>query len=142
MKLKIINGPNLNLLGTREPEIYGDLTFKDYLEKIKQLFSDIEIDYFQSNIEGEIINEIQNSENEYDGLILNAAGYTHTSVSIADTVKAVNIKVVEVHISNIFSREEYRHISLIAPNVNGSIIGFGLDSYRLAIESFINPITT
>ena len=142
MKLKIINGPNLNLLGTREPEIYGDLTFKDYLEKIKQLFSDIEIDYFQSNIEGEIINEIQNSENEYDGLILNAAGYTHTSVSIADTVKAVNIKVVEVHISNIFSREEYRHISLIAPNVNGLIIGFGLDSYRLAIESFINPITT
>ena len=142
MKLKIINGPNLNLLGTREPEIYGDLTFEDYLEKIKQLFSDIEIDYFQSNIEGEIINEIQNSENEYDGLILNAAGYTHTSVSIADTVKAVNIKVVEVHISNIFSREEYRHISLIAPNVNGSIIGFGLDSYRLAIESFINPITT
>jgi len=142
MKLKIINGPNLNLLGTREPEIYGDLTFKDYLEKIKQLFSDIEIDYFQSNIEGEIINEIQNSENEYDGLILNAAGYTHTSVSIADTVKAVNIKVVEVHISNIFSREEYRHISLIAPNVNGSIIGFGLDSYRLAIESFINTSNT
>ncbi len=142
MKLKIINGPNLNLLGTREPEIYGDLTFEDYLEKIKQLFSDIEIDYFQSNIEGEIINEIQNSENEYDGLILNAAGYTHTSVSIADTVKAVNIKVVEVHISNIFSREEYRHISLIAPNVNGSIIGFGLDSYRLAIESFINTSNT
>ena len=137
MKLKIINGPNLNLLGTREPEIYGDLPFKDYFKKLRKLFPEIEFDYFQSNIEGEIINEIQNSENKYTGLILNAAGYTHTSVSIADAVKAVNIKVVEVHISNIFSREEFRHVSLIAPNANGSIIGFGLDSYRLAIESFI-----
>lgn len=137
MKLKIINGPNLNLLGTREPEVYGNFTFKDYFEELKQLFPEIELDYFQSNIEGEIINEIQNGENKYDGIILNAAGYTHTSVSIADAVKAVIIKIIEVHISNIFSREEFRHISLIAPNANGSIIGFGLDSYRLAIESFI-----
>ena len=136
MKLKIINGPNLNLLGKREPAIYGDTTFEDYLEKLKKIFPEIELDYFQSNIEGEIINEIQNSEKDYDGIILNAAGYTHTSVSIADAVKAVNITVVEVHISNIFSREEFRHISLIAPNVDGSIIGFGLDSYRLAIKSF------
>ncbi|MCD4772384.1 MAG: type II 3-dehydroquinate dehydratase [Bacteroidales bacterium] len=138
MKLKIINGPNLNLLGKREPKIYGSTTFENYFEKLKTLFPEIELYYFQSNIEGEIINEIQNSENSYDGIILNAAGYTHTSVSIADAVKAVDIAVVEVHISNIFSREEFRHVSLIAPNANGSIIGFGLDSYRLAIESYIN----
>ena len=138
MKLKIINGPNLNLLGKREPKIYGSTTFEIYFEKLKTLFPEIELDYFQSNIEGEIINEIQNSENSYDGIILNAAGYTHTSVSIADAVKAVDIAVVEVHISNIFSREEFRHVSLIAPNADGSIIGFGLDSYRLAIESYIN----
>ena len=136
MKLKIINGPNLNLLGKREPAIYGNITFEDHLKKLRILFSEIEIDYFQSNIEGEIINELQKSEKNYDGIILNAAGYTHTSVSIADAVKAVNIAVVEVHISNIFSREEFRHVSLIAPNADGSIIGFGLDSYRLAIESF------
>lgn len=136
MKLKIINGPNLNLLGKREKVIYGNISFEDYLKKLRSLFSDIEFFYFQSNVEGEIINEIQNSENKVDGIILNAAGYTHTSISIADAVMAVDVPVVEVHISNIFAREDIRHNSLIAPNTSGSIIGFGLDSYRLAVESF------
>lgn len=136
MKLKIINGPNLNLLGKREKVIYGNISFEDYLKKLRSLFSDVEFLYFQSNVEGEIINEIQNSENKVDGIILNAAGYTHTSISIADAVMAVDVPVVEVHISNIFAREDIRHNSLIAPNTSGSIIGFGLDSYRLAVESF------
>lgn len=136
MKIQIINGPNLNLIGTREKQIYGNLTFDDYLIQLQKLFSDIEIDYFQSNIEGELIDKIQKAGFSYDGIILNAGGYTHTSVAIADAVAAVTSPVIEVHISNIFAREEFRHISIIASKCRGSIIGFGLDSYRLALESF------
>ena len=138
MKLMIINGPNLNLLGTREQDIYGSQPFEKYLEKIRELYSHIEIGFYQSNIEGEIITAIQNAGVLYNGIILNAGGYTHTSVSIADAIRAVGVPVVEVHISNIFARESFRHTSLIAQFVKGSIIGFGLDSYRLAIECFIS----
>jgi len=135
MKIQIINGPNLNLLGKREPGIYGDMPFEKYLKLLKEHFENTEIDYFQSNVEGEIINKIHETGFSYDGIILNAGGYTHTSVAIADAIAAVNAPVVEVHISNVFAREDFRHVSLIAPNCLGSISGFGLDSYRLAIES-------
>ncbi len=135
MKIQIINGPNLNLLGTREKDIYGEITFEKYLKLLKEHFTDISFDYYQSNVEGEIINKIHKIGFSYDGIILNAGAYTHTSVAIADAIKGVNSPVVEVHISNVFSREEYRHVSLIASNCLGSISGFGLDSYRLAIES-------
>ncbi len=136
MKITIINGPNLNLLGTRETDIYGSQSFESYVDSLKSLFADVDIDYFQSNIEGEIINFIQNSKNS-NGIVLNAAAYTHTSVGIADAVKSIDCKVIEVHISNTFSREEFRHNSYISPVVDGIIIGFGLDSYRLAVESLI-----
>jgi len=136
MKITIINGPNLNLLGSRETNIYGSQNFESYLDSLKTLFADVDIDYFQSNIEGEIINFIQNSKNS-NGIVLNAAAYTHTSVGIADAVKSINCKVIEVHISNTFSREEFRHNSYLSPVVDGIIIGFGLDSYRLALESII-----
>lgn len=135
MKFQIINGPNLNLLGTREKSIYGDRSFDGYLKVIKGLFSDLQIDYFQSNVEGEIVNKLQEVGFSYDGIVLNAGGYTHTSVAIADAVAAIDTPVVEVHISNILSREEHRHVSMIAPECTGSIMGFGLDSYRLGIES-------
>ena len=135
MKIQIINGPNLNLLGQREKEFYGDISFEKYLEMLKDLFKDIEIDYYQSNIEGEIINKIHETGFTYNGIVLNVGGYTHTSVSIADAIAAVKTPVVEVHITNVFAREEFRNISLIAPKCKGSISGFGLDSYRLAIES-------
>ncbi len=134
MKIQIINGPNLNLLGTREKDIYGDLNFEKYLDKLKIYFRDIEINYYQSNVEGEIINKLHERGFSYDGILLNAGGYTHTSVAIRDAIKAVNSPVVEVHISNVFAREEFRHTSLIASNCIGSISGFGLDGYRLAIE--------
>ena len=137
MKITIINGPNLNLLGTRETDIYGSQNFDSYLDSLKSSFPNITFDYFQSNIEGEIINHIHESK-DCDGIILNAAAYTHTSVGIADAVKSIDCKVIEVHISNTYSREEYRHNSFLSPVVNGIIIGFGLDSYRLAIESLIN----
>ncbi|MCK4661367.1 MAG: type II 3-dehydroquinate dehydratase [Bacteroidales bacterium] len=137
MKIQIINGPNLNLLGKREPEIYGIKDFSEYLTNLRKYFTDIKIDYFQSNIEGEIINKIQEVGFSYDGIVLNPGGYTHTSVSIADAIAAITIPVIEVHISNIYAREEFRHKSLIAPYCKGSITGFGLDSYKLAIESFI-----
>ncbi|MBI2966559.1 MAG: 3-dehydroquinate dehydratase [Bacteroidetes bacterium] len=137
MKLIIINGPNLNLLGTREPIVYGNKSFDDYLKELQKYFPGIQIDYFQSNVEGEIINKLHEVGFSYDGIILNAGGYTHTSVSIADAVGSIKSPVVEVHISNIFAREEYRHVSLIAGKCRGSIIGFGLDSYRLAVESFL-----
>jgi len=136
MKICIINGPNLNLLGKRETTIYGDLSFNKYLEIIKKDYSDIQIDYFQSNIEGELIDKLQEIGFNYDGIILNAAAYTHTSVGIADSVKAISTPVIEVHISNVTNRESYRHNSYIAPHCKGVILGFGLDSYRLAIESF------
>ena len=135
MKIQIINGPNLNLLGTREKEVYGEISFEEYLKLLHEHFQDMQIDYYQSNVEGEIINKIHEVGFQYDGIILNAGGYTHTSVAIADAIKAVKSPVIEVHISNVFAREEYRHNSLIAPNCLGSISGFGLDSYRLAIES-------
>lgn len=137
MKIIIINGPNLNLLGKREPEIYGNQTFEDFFQTLQNEFKDIEIDYFQSNIEGEIINKIQETGFSYDGIILNAGAYTHTSIGIADAIKAVTTPVVEVHISNTFSRETFRHQSYISPVAKGVIIGFGLDSYRLAVKSFI-----
>ena len=137
MKITIINGPNLNLLGTRETDTYGSQNFDSYLDSLKSSFPNITFDYFQSNIEGEIINHIHESK-DCDGIILNAAAYTHTSVGIADAVKSIDSKVIEVHISNTYSREEFRHNSFLSPVVNGIIIGFGLDSYRLAIESLIN----
>ena len=137
-KLMIINGPNLNLLGKREPEIYGSETFEVYLNTLKSKFSTVSIDYFQSNIEGELIDKIQEVGFSYDGIILNAAAYTHTSIGIGDAIKAITTPVVEVHISNTFSREDFRHQSYISPNARGVILGFGLQSYDLAIESFIN----
>jgi len=135
MKVQIINGPNLNLLGKREKEIYGDVDFEKFLKLLKDHFEDVEIDYYQSNIEGEIINKIHEVGFEWDGIVLNAGGYTHTSVAIADAIASVKSPVVEVHISNVFAREDFRHVSLIGPRCSGSISGFGLDSYRLAIES-------
>ena len=137
MKLIIINGPNLNLLGKREPEVYGHQTFEDYLKGLKQKFPNIVLEYFQSNIEGELIDKIQEVGFSYDGIILNAAAYTHTSVGIGDAVKAIETPVIEVHISNTFSREEYRHQSYISPVAKGVILGFGLQSYDLALQSFM-----
>ena len=137
MKIIIINGPNLNLLGKREPEIYGSNTFEDYFRQLQSEFEDIELAYFQSNIEGELIDKIHETGFSYDGIILNAAAYTHTSVGIGDAVKGVETPVVEVHISNVYERESFRHTSYIAPNVKGIIAGFGLQSYELALRSFI-----
>ncbi|MBI4946836.1 MAG: type II 3-dehydroquinate dehydratase [Bacteroidetes bacterium] len=136
-KLLILNGPNLNLLGVREPSVYGSQTFEEYMETLGKKYPSIQIDYFQSNVEGEIINKLHQVGFAYDGIILNAGGYTHTSVAIADAVAAIQTPVVEVHISNIYAREEFRHHSLIAGKCKGSISGFGLDSYRLAVESFV-----
>ncbi|WP_424989243.1 type II 3-dehydroquinate dehydratase [Flagellimonas sp.] len=137
MKLIIINGPNLNLLGKREPEIYGSTTFEDYFATLQSKFPKVELSYYQSNIEGEIIAKIQEVGFDYDGIILNAAAYTHTSVGIGDAVKAVESPVIEVHISNTHEREAYRHVSYIAPVAKGVILGFGLQSYDLAIQSFL-----
>ncbi len=139
MKLQIINGPNLNLLGLREPTIYGAESFEQYLLQLKKLYAVIEIDYFQSNVEGELINKLHEVGFSYDGVIINAGGYTHTSVAIADAIAAIETPVVEVHISNIYAREEYRHVSLTGKNCKGVLTGFGLDGYRLAIESFLKP---
>ena len=136
-KLIIINGPNLNLLGKREPAIYGSLSFTEFLDEIKDKYSNIQIDYFQSNIEGEIIDKLHEVGFTSDGIILNAAAYTHTSVGIGDAVKAIETPVIEVHISNTFSREEFRHKSYISANAKGVILGFGLQSYELAIQNFI-----
>ena len=135
-KIAIINGPNLNLLGTREPEIYGHQTFESYFEKLEMKFPNLNLIYFQSNVEGEIINKLHEVGFDFDGIILNAAGYSHTSVSIADAVKSIKTPVVEVHISNVFAREDFRHKSLIAPNCKGIIAGFGLQGYDLAIDVF------
>jgi 3-dehydroquinate dehydratase II len=137
MKIIIINGPNLNLLGKREKSIYGKKSFDDFFKKLKKRFRKVKLEYYQSNVEGELINKIQEVGFNYDGIILNAGGYTHTSVALADCIAAVETPVIEVHISNIFAREQYRHNSLIAGKCKGSISGFGLDSYRLALESFV-----
>lgn len=136
-KLIIINGPNLNLLGTREPEIYGNLSLSGFLEALKEKYPEVHIEHYQSNIEGELISKIQEVGFSYDGIILNAAAYTHTSVGIGDAVKAIKTPVVEVHISNTFDREDFRHQSFIAANAKGVIVGFGLQSYELAIQSFL-----
>lgn len=137
MKIIIINGPNLNLLGKREPEIYGSLSFDTFISGLKRKYTSVEISYFQSNIEGELISKIQEVGFSYDGIILNAAAYTHTSVGIGDAVKAITTPVIEVHISNTFSRETFRHQSFISANAKGIIIGFGLKSYELALQSFL-----
>lgn len=137
MKIIIINGPNLNLLGKREPEVYGNTSFTDYLLELKNKYTSIDLEYFQSNIEGELIDKIQKVGFTYDGIILNAAAYTHTSIGIGDAVKAISSPVIEVHISNTFSRETFRHQSFISANAKGIIIGFGLKSYELALQSFL-----
>jgi 3-dehydroquinate dehydratase-2 len=141
MKIQIINGPNLNLLGEREQEIYGKMDMNDYLKMLREHFQDFHIDSFQSNIEGELIDKIQEAAKKSDGIVLNAGGYTHTSVAIRDAVASVSVPVVEIHISNIYQRESFRHTSLLAPKCQGSIVGFGLDGYRLAIESLRFIIT-
>ena len=135
-KIIIINGPNLNLLGKRETTIYGNQSFDQFLLKLKSAFNQFEIEYFQSNVEGELINKLQEVGFSYYGVVFNAGGYTHTSVAIADAIAAIETPVIEVHISNVYSREEYRHQSLMAKNCKGVIAGFGLNSYVLALESF------
>ncbi len=137
MKLIIINGPNLNLLGKRQPEVYGSQSFEDYFSQLQFTFREVQLDYFQSNIEGELIDKIQEVGFTYDGIILNAAAYTHTSVGIGDAVKAVEAPVVEVHISNIADREPFRHESHISAAARGVIFGFGLKGYELAVRSFL-----
>ena len=142
MQLLIINGANLNLLGQRESSVYGNTSFDSYLVSLKERYNLFTLDYFQSNVEGEIVDAIQDAEKNYDGIILNAGGYSHTSVVIADAIRAISVDVIEVHISNILAREEFRHISMIAPVAKGSIFGFGLDGYRLAIEAFIHKLSS
>ncbi|WP_432410412.1 type II 3-dehydroquinate dehydratase [Rasiella sp. SM2506] len=137
MKIAIINGPNLNLLGKRETNIYGDQSFQDYFSELQFKFTELELTFFQSNIEGELIDKLQEFGFDYDGIILNAAAYTHTSVGIGDAVKGIETPVVEVHISNTFNRETYRHLSYVSPGAKGIIVGFGLRSYELAIQSFL-----
>ena len=137
MKIIIINGPNLNLLGKREPEVYGSTSFEEYFSHLQMTYKDVQLAYFQSNIEGELIDKIQEVGFSYDGIILNAAAYTHTSIGLGDAVKAVTAPVVEVHISNTFKREDFRHVSYISTGAKGVILGFGLKSYDLAIQSFL-----
>ena len=137
MQILLLNGPNLNLLGQRETSIYGNQDFDSFFKELKAQFPTLQLDYFQSNVEGEIINKLQEVGFSYDGIVLNAGAYTHTSVAIGDCVKAITTPVIEVHISNTFSREIFRHQSYISPNAKGVIIGFGLQSYTLAIQSFL-----
>ena len=136
MKILIINGPNLNLLGTREPGVYGNQTFEEYLAELEKKYVKVHIDYFQSNVEGEIINELHRADKKYEGIILNAGAYTHTSLAIADAVAALTTHIVEVHISNIFAREDFRHVSYLGKHCKGSVSGFGLKSYEIALQSF------
>lgn len=136
MRIQIINGPNLNLLGRREPGIYGQSSFEDYLPQLRALYPEVQIDYYQSNVEGELVNKLQEVGFSYDGIVLNAGAYTHTSVALHDCIRAISTPVIEVHISNIHQRESFRHESLISAACKGIICGFGLDSYRLAVESF------
>jgi len=137
MKIVIINGPNLNLLGKREPKVYGHTSFEEYFKTLQEKYPNIELNYFQSNIEGELIDKLHEVDFDHDGIILNAAAYTHTSVGIGDAIKAIETPVIEVHISNVHAREEFRHQSYIAPNAKGIIIGLGLKGYELALQSFI-----
>lgn len=137
MKITIINGPNLNLLGKREPEIYGNAAFEDYFKGLQKRYPMVELSYFQSNIEGEIIDKLQEVGFNNDGIILNAAAYTHTSVGIGDAIKAIKAPVIEVHISNVYAREDYRHKSYISPSAKGIIIGLGLKGYELALQAFL-----
>ena len=136
-KIQIINGPNLNLLGKREPTVYGDSSFEDYLDTLRARYPQCEIAYYQSNVEGEMINKIHEVGFTYDGIVLNAGAYTHTSIALHDAIKAVTTPVVEVHISNVHARESFRHVSMLSAACKGVILGFGLDSYRLAVESFL-----
>ncbi len=135
MKILIVNGPNLNLLGQREPGIYGTSSFEDYLPSLRQRFPDVELDYYQSNVEGELINRMQQDGFSVDGIVLNAGAYTHTSIALHDCIRSLKSPVIEVHISNVHQREEFRHHSFLSPACRGVICGFGLDSYRLAIEA-------
>ncbi|WP_303014956.1 type II 3-dehydroquinate dehydratase [uncultured Bacteroides sp.] len=137
MKIQIINGPNINLLGKREPSIYGSVTFEDYLARLRERYAGVEIDYFQSNIEGEMIDCIQHAGFDADGIVLNAGAYTHTSIALQDAIRSVPSPVIEVHISNVHSREPFRHVSMIACACKGVICGFGLNSYRLALEALL-----
>lgn len=137
MKIQIINGPNLNLLGVREKSIYGNTNFETYLDELKKRYPAVELSYYQSNVEGEIINKLHEIGFSYDGIIINAGAYTHTSIAIADAIAAINTLVIEVHISNVYKREEFRHNSMLAASCKGVIAGFGMDSYRLAIENFL-----
>ncbi|MDR3119703.1 MAG: type II 3-dehydroquinate dehydratase [Mediterranea sp.] len=138
MKIQIINGPNINLLGKREPSIYGSVAFEDYLVALRNKYPDIEISYYQSNVEGELIDKIQTVGFDVDGIVLNAGAYTHTSIALQDTIRSVSSPVIEVHISNVHKREEFRHTSMIAAACKGVVCGFGLDSYRLAIEALLS----
>ena len=138
MNIQIINGPNLNLLGVREKSIYGSADFESYLAELQQHFTNITINYYQSNVEGEIINKLHEIGFSFDGIVMNAGAYTHTSIAIADAIAAINTPVIEVHISNVYKREEFRHSSMLAASCKGVIAGFGMDSYRLAIENLLN----
>lgn len=141
LSIAIINGPNLNLLGRREPEIYGDVSFEDYLKNLRQQFSTVRIEYFQSNVEGELINYLHHCQNTAQGIVLNAGGYTHTSIALADAISAIDPPVIEVHISNVLAREDFRKTSYIASKCVGSISGLGLEGYRLAVDWLIHNLT-
>ena len=138
MKIQIVNGPNLNLLGVREPGIYGSESFESYLSKLREQYPEVEIEYYQSNVEGELINKIQEVGFSFDGIVLNAGAYTHTSIALYDCIRAIKCPVVEVHISNVHQREEFRHHSFISAACKGVVCGFGLNSYRLAIEGLLD----
>ncbi|WP_337775574.1 type II 3-dehydroquinate dehydratase [Prevotella pectinovora] len=138
MKIQIVNGPNLNLLGVREPGIYGSDSFESYLPKLREQYPDVEIEYYQSNVEGELINKIQEVGFSFDGIVLNAGAYTHTSIALHDCIRAIKCPVVEVHISNVHQREDFRHHSFISAACKGVVCGFGLNSYRLAIEGLLD----
>ena len=137
-RIQIINGPNLNLLGKREPTVYGNQTFEDYLQELKNQFPNLQLDYFQSNIEGELINKLHEVGFTYDGIVLNAGAYTHTSIAIADAIRSITVPVLEVHISNVFKREAYRHHSYLSDACKGCVVGFGMDSYRLGIDAILH----
>lgn len=142
MKIQVINGPNINLLGKREPSIYGSVSFEDYLQQLRAAFPDVRIDYYQSNVEGEMINKLHEVGFDYDGIVLNAGAYTHTSIALQDAIRAITAPTIEVHISNVHKREEFRHKSMISCACLGVICGFGLDSYRLAVDALIHQNRT